>query len=150
MNFTQDMKDALSDNIGYFATSSKDGKPNVVPMGLISAISDSQLMIVDVRMNKTRKNLAENCMVALAVTDTKRSQAYQFKGKAAVITSGELFDNSIKTVKESEEKRRQHIKLRFEETNDPKLRIKLAKRMNRTLHPKAVIVIDVEEVYPTM
>ena len=150
MNFTQDMKDPLSDNIGYFATSSKDGKPNVVPMGLISAISDSQLMIVDVRMNKTRKNLAENCMVSLAVTDTKRSQAYQFKGKATVITSGELFDSCKKTVKEREEKRRQHIKLRFEETTDPKLRIKLAKRMNRTLHPKAVIVIDIEEIYPTM
>jgi predicted pyridoxine 5'-phosphate oxidase superfamily flavin-nucleotide-binding protein len=150
LNLTQDMKDALSGNIGYFATSSKNGKPNVVPIGLISATSDSQLMVVDVRMNKTRKNLTENCMVALAVTNSARSQAYQFKGKATVMTSGELFDKSIQTVKEHEEKRRQRLKKRAEETTDPIVRNKLEKKMNRTLVPKAVIIIDVEEVYPTM
>ena len=150
MKLTQNMKDALKGNICYFATSSKDGKPNVVPMGLVEPIGDSQLMIVDVRMNKTRKNLAENEQVALAFTNSGRLQAYQFKGKAKVITSGELFDNAVQITKEKVHRRRHRLQHRLEETSDPEIRKKIEAMMDRDRVPKATILIDIEEIYPTM
>ncbi|RLI78887.1 hypothetical protein DRP05_05825 [Archaeoglobales archaeon] len=50
-----EMKEVLSRNICYFATSTKDGKPNVIPVGLVEPIDDSRILLVDVKMNKTRK-----------------------------------------------------------------------------------------------
>ena len=54
---TNDMKEILKTNISYFATVSKDNKPNVIPIGLVEPISDFEVLIVDVLFNKTRKNL---------------------------------------------------------------------------------------------
>lgn len=144
------MKEALKDNICYFATSTKDGKPNVVPIGLVETIGDSQLMLVDVRMNKTRKNIDENDQVALAVTDSARLQAYQFKGKAKIITSGKLFGKAVQITKEHAHKRQHRLEHRLEETTDPALRNKIEAMMNTGIMPKAAILIEITEIYPTM
>jgi predicted pyridoxine 5'-phosphate oxidase superfamily flavin-nucleotide-binding protein len=144
------MKDILKSNVCYFATSSKDGKPNVVPIGLVEALSDSALMMVDVRMNKTRQNLSENAQVALAVTDSAKLQAYQFKGTAKVITSGEFFDKAIQLAQEKAAKKRKRLQARLEETTDPVARSKLEKMMHRESEPKAAVIITVEESYSTM
>ncbi len=132
------MKEVLRRNICYFATSTKNGKPNVVPVGLAEPIDDSRILLIDVRMNKTRKNLEENNMVALAVTDVERLGAYQFKGRAEVVTAGELFEKAAKLAEERMEIRRDRLKERLEKT------------MERKMIPKAAIVIEVEEIYPCM
>lgn len=72
VQLSEDMKEVLRSNICYFATSSKDGKPNVVPVGLVEPLSDSEVLVMDVRFNKTRKNLEEIPEVAIAVADIKR------------------------------------------------------------------------------
>jgi len=147
---TQDMKEILKSNICYFATSSKDGKPNVVPMGLVEPIDDSTIMIVDVRMNKTRHNLSENMQVALAVTDSTKLMAYQLKGKANVVTSGALFEAAVALAKEKGDKKQKRLQTRLEETTDPAIRKKIENMLSRKSVPKSAVIISVEEIFPTM
>lgn len=144
------MKEVLKSNVCYFATSSKDGKPNVVPMGFVEAVDDSEIMIVDVYMNKTRTNLAENDQVALAVTDLNRREAYQFKGKARTIYSGELFDKAVTIAKRWLERKKNRLQERFEKTNDPAIKAKLETINDSELVPNAVVLIAVKEAYPTI
>jgi predicted pyridoxine 5'-phosphate oxidase superfamily flavin-nucleotide-binding protein len=79
----------------------------VVPVGLVEVLDDSTIAIVDVRMDKTRKNLAENDNVALAVTDVNRLVGYQFKGKAYVVSEGEIMEWAKEFVKRKQERRRE-------------------------------------------
>lgn len=144
------MKEVLKSNVCYFATSSKDGKPNVVPMGFVEAVDDSHIMIVDVYMNKTRINLATNNQVALAVTDLNRREAYQFKGKAQTVNSGELFDKAVEMAKGWSDRKKFRLQKQFEETNDPAIKTKLDAITDNELVPTAVVLIAVEEAYPTI
>ncbi len=146
---TQNMKDALKSNICYFATSSKDGKPNVVPMGFVETVDDSHIMIVDVYMNKTRANLAENDRVALAVTGSNR-HAYQFKGRVKIVRSGEFFDRAVQISYTWILRKRQQLAMQFEEANDPAVKAKLELANTYNLVPNAVVLMEVEEIYPTV
>jgi predicted pyridoxine 5'-phosphate oxidase superfamily flavin-nucleotide-binding protein len=152
VQLSEDMKEVLRSNICYFATSSKDGKPNVVPVGLVEPLSDSEVLVIDVRFNKTRKNLEDNSEVAIAVTDMKRHQAYQIKGTSKIITTGQLFDKILLLVEERGEKRKSIMKKRLEEIQDPELKMSYQKRMERhyRLKPKAVIQIMINEIYSTI
>jgi predicted pyridoxine 5'-phosphate oxidase superfamily flavin-nucleotide-binding protein len=117
---TQDMKDiAAKARIFVVATSSKDGKPNAVPIGLAKIISDDEVMLADNFMHKTRQNLDENPMVGVTFWSMKDAYGYQFKGKARVETSGRLLDEAHRELQERE----------FPFT------------------PKAVVVVKVDEIY---
>lgn len=70
-------------------------------------------------MNKTRKNITENPMVAVTAWNLGVHYGYQFKGKARVETSGKLFDDAIEWGKTRPSK--------------PKV--------------KAVVIVKVEEAY---
>ncbi|MBA7531241.1 hypothetical protein ES705_23452 [subsurface metagenome] len=89
MKITEEVKEVINNNIVHLATSSKDGKPNVVPVGLCRVISDHELLIVDVFFKKTRKNMEENPRVAIAVEALEELKAYQLKGKAKIFAQGE-------------------------------------------------------------
>ncbi len=144
------MKDILKSNVCYLATSSKNGKPNVVPMGLVQPIDDSTVMIVDVRMNKTMCNLSENEQVALAVTDSAKMQAYQLKGKANVVTSGEIFENANLLVKEKAVIKSKRLQERLKTTTDPVIRKKIEAMLDNKSVPKSAVIISIEEIYSTM
>ncbi len=146
----ENMKVALRSNVCYLATSSKEGVPNVVPVGLVDVLDASTIVVVDVLMNKTRKNLAENENVALAVTDSNRLLGYQFKGKASVVTSGELMSWASEFLKAKYERRRKMLLERLKSETDPEKIAKIKRMAEDERHPKAVVVIKVEEVYRTM
>ena len=147
-NMTKEMREILEENIAYFATASKDSKPNVVPVGLVKVISDSEVLIVDVLFNKTRKNLKQNPQVALAVTDVRRLESYQFKGKAQVFTKGKLFDKAPEIMQEKAKRRQETLK----KLEKPELKEKIQKinRLHEKLKPKAVALVNIEEIYSTM
>ena len=149
---SNDIREILKTNISYFATASRNNNPNVVPVGLVEPISDSEILIVDVLFNKTRKNLMENPWVALSVTDINRLQAYQLKGKGEFITSGQLFDRAFKIMKEKHTRRNKIMEEKFNKIQDPKLKERLKKMMDMhtKLRPKAVVLMTVNEIYPTM
>ncbi len=82
------VKRALARSFIDLATARKDGKPNVIPVRPVKAISDSQILIRDMWLNKSRKNLEENLEIALSVLDVQKFKFCQLKGKANVVKEG--------------------------------------------------------------
>jgi predicted pyridoxine 5'-phosphate oxidase superfamily flavin-nucleotide-binding protein len=126
----------------HFATSTKDGKPNVVPIGYVEVISDDEVLIVDTLMDKTRKNLDENPQVAIAVEVMDEFKAYQLKGKAKIFTEGRMFEKALEIQKRRDKKR----KLRYarEGIEEPEWLRGFHQRK-----PKAAVLVTVEEIYST-
>ncbi len=93
------VKDLIEKNVVAFATSSKDGKPNVIAVAYVK-IKDNKIIITDNYMNKTKKNLEENNKVALVVWEN--DEGYQIKGTAKHITEGELLD-FVKNLEENKD-----------------------------------------------
>ena len=121
---TQEMKEVIEKTRGWaFATSTKDGVPNVVPVHFVKLISDDEILVVDVFMKKTLENIKNNPNVALSVWDwdAKPRRGYQFKGEARIETSGKLFEEGVKVVK----------------------------AINPELEPKGGVIVKVKSIYIT-
>ena len=127
----------------HFATSTKDGKPNVVSIGYVEVISDDEVLIVDTLMDKTRKNLEKNPQVAIAVEVMDEFKAYQLKGKAKIFTGGKVFEKALEIQKRRDNRR----KLRYagERSEEPEWLRGIHQRK-----PKAAVVVKVEEIYSTI
>jgi predicted pyridoxine 5'-phosphate oxidase superfamily flavin-nucleotide-binding protein len=119
--FTEDMKKVVATAVRpfIFATASKDGKPNGVPIGFAKMLSDDEFMLVDNFMQKTRQNIIENPVAAVTCWSSEVHYGYQFKGKARYETSGEVFDSAVELVKER----------------------------GAPFKPKGVVIVKVDEVY---
>jgi predicted pyridoxine 5'-phosphate oxidase superfamily flavin-nucleotide-binding protein len=113
------MKDiAAKTKVYILATSSKDGKPNGVPIGIVR-IKDDEVILADNFMLKTRQNLEENPLAAVSYWSEEDRYGYQLKGKTRIETSGVYFDEIARDM---------------EERKTP-------------FKPKAVVVLPVEEAY---
>jgi predicted pyridoxine 5'-phosphate oxidase superfamily flavin-nucleotide-binding protein len=73
------------------ATSSKDGIPNVAPMGAVH-LQDNKVWIMNNFMNKTAANLRENPNAAIYVHDPEAKRCVQLKGTVTVHSSGAEYD----------------------------------------------------------
>lgn len=148
MKMNKEIKQMLDENIVYLATASKEGKPNVVPIGLVHAISDNEVLIGDVWFKKTRKNLEENAQVAISFTDVKRWEFYQLKGKAKIYKTGEIYEKIFDIMKKKAEKREESV----EKIDNPEIieRAKKIREMLKNPNPKAAVVITIEELYSHM
>ena len=90
---TAEMKEAFSRmKIFPVATASKDGTPNVIPIGVVELVSDDTIWITDNFMNKSLENLHANPKIALYVWGPEIKGCFQIKGRATVKTSGGDFD----------------------------------------------------------
>ena len=90
---TVEMKDAFSKmKIFPVATASKDGTPNVVPIGVVELISDDTIWITDNFMNKSLSNLRINPKIALYVWGPDIKGCFQIKGIASIRSSGKEYD----------------------------------------------------------
>ena len=90
---TQKIKDFLNlHKLGYVATVSSDGKPNISPKGTIIAWTSSVLAFVDIRSPDTMNNLQNNPNVEINVVDPILRKGYLFQGTARILTNDELFE----------------------------------------------------------
>jgi hypothetical protein len=90
---TEEMKDAFSKmKIFPVATASKDGTPNVIPIGIVELINDETIWITDNFMNKTLSNLRTNPKIALYVWGPDIKGCFQIKGVATIRSSGKEYD----------------------------------------------------------
>lgn len=64
MKMSEEIQDMINENLVHLATTSGDGIPNVVPVGGIRAIGESELLIADVLFDKTKKELVRKNRVA--------------------------------------------------------------------------------------
>lgn len=93
VKLTQEIKEAFGKmKIFPVATASKDGTPNVVPIGVIELVSDDTIWITDNFMNKTLANLKVNPKIAIYVWGPEVKGCYQIKGTTSVKTSGKEFE----------------------------------------------------------
>jgi predicted pyridoxine 5'-phosphate oxidase superfamily flavin-nucleotide-binding protein len=86
---TKEIKDFLNlQKLGYVATVSSDGKPNISPKGTIIGWSSETLAFADIRSPDTLKNLIDNPNVEINVIDPLLRKGYLFQGKARILQNG--------------------------------------------------------------
>lgn len=90
------VQEFLPGKMGWVATASKSGEPNVTPKGTVRVLDDQHVVFADLFSLKTRANLEQNPRVALTVIDPGTAKGYQIKGRAELLTSGPLFDATVK------------------------------------------------------
>ena len=80
-----------SQKLGYVATVSSDGKPNISPKGTIIAWSDNLLAFANIRSPDTVMNLQNNPFVEINVIDPLSRKGYLFIGTAKIIKNTSLY-----------------------------------------------------------
>lgn len=84
----ENVKKLLKENIWDLATCSA-GVPNVVPVALKDVTDDGKLVVGDVFLNTTLRNLAANGgRIAISVYDAKTLEGYQIRGTAEHVSDG--------------------------------------------------------------
>ena len=81
--------------LGYVATVSKDGTPNLSPKGTIVVMNKSTLAFADIRSPQTIENLQDNPSVEINVVDPFQRLGYRFKGEGKIISEGSEFDKIL-------------------------------------------------------
>ena len=81
--------------LGYVATISQDGTPNLSPKGTIAVIDESTLVFADIRSPQTMQNLQENPSVEINVVDPFQRTGYRFKGDGKIINNGSEFEKIL-------------------------------------------------------
>lgn len=119
---TEKMKSIFNNQSGYvFATSSKEGIPNSVPVNAVKLLDDETILVSDQFLNKTLANIKENPLVSICFWEM--FEGYQIKGEAKIFTDGKIYEETaawIKAVGES---------------------------MGFPLRSKGAIVIKIKEIY---
>ncbi|MDX2505305.1 MAG: pyridoxamine 5'-phosphate oxidase family protein [Gammaproteobacteria bacterium] len=75
-----------------FATSSRSGIPNVIPVKFVFIENDNELWIIDNFMSKTLINLQQNPQAALYIYAADKNICCQIKGNVSIQTSGVYYD----------------------------------------------------------
>ena len=77
-----------------FATCSKQGVPNVVYMLQYWWLSEDEIVIGDLFMNATRRNVEETGQVSFCVWDEQADCSYKFTGTARYDTRGLAYERA--------------------------------------------------------
>ena len=77
--------------LGYVATVSSDGSPNLSPKGTIVILDDSRLVFANIRSPQTIENLTKNPSIEINVIDPFSRMGYRFKGIANILSDGSDF-----------------------------------------------------------
>jgi len=79
---------------GFAATVCPDGTPNLSPKGTTAVWDDDHLVFADIRSPRSVENLRHNPAIEVNVVDPISRKGYRFKGTAAVLTEGDLFEET--------------------------------------------------------
>jgi uncharacterized protein len=96
MRLTEDMKRVvLEQRLGFVATVTPDGRPNLSPKGTTTVLDDEHLLFADIASPGTVANLSTSPFVEVNVVDPIRRKGYRFKGTAVAHRAGELFERGL-------------------------------------------------------
>jgi predicted pyridoxine 5'-phosphate oxidase superfamily flavin-nucleotide-binding protein len=88
----ENVRKLLKESMWDLATCS-NGEPNVVPVAFKDVTEEGKLVVGDVFLETTLRNLkANHGKLAISVYDPKNLQGYQIKGTAEYVTEGKLVD----------------------------------------------------------
>jgi predicted pyridoxine 5'-phosphate oxidase superfamily flavin-nucleotide-binding protein len=74
--------------LGFYATVSEDGSPNVSPKGTTYVLDDEHLFFADIRSPQTVANIRRGSAVEVNIVDPFVRKGYRFKGTATVHDRG--------------------------------------------------------------
>jgi uncharacterized protein len=86
--------------LGFVATVTPDGRPNVSPKGTTRLWDDERLFFADIASPGTVANLRANPHVEVNVVDPILRKGFRFKGTATVHTSGETYERGLEMLRE--------------------------------------------------
>lgn len=96
----ENVKKLLKEGMWDLATCA-GGEPNVVPVAFKDVTEDGKLLVGDVFLETTLKNLQANGgKIAISVYDAATLEGYQIKGTAQYLTEGEIV-NTFKAMVEA-------------------------------------------------
>ena len=88
----ENVKNLLKNSIWDLATCA-DGQPNVVPVAFKDVTDDGKLVVGDVFLDTTLKNIrANDGRIAISVYNAQTLEGYQIKGKAEYVTEDTVVD----------------------------------------------------------
>ncbi len=89
---TEEMKQFVRhERLGYVASISPDGSPNVSPKGSLTVWDDTHLVFADIESPHTVRNFNSNPKTEVNVVDPFTRKGYRFRGNAKVLRSGEEY-----------------------------------------------------------
>lgn len=100
----KELQEFVKGKLGWVATASPEGMPNVTPKGTIRVLDDSTIVFADLFSMKTRDNLKRNPRIAVTVIDGEKAKGYQFKGRAELVAAGPVFEKVGEELKKSPKK----------------------------------------------
>jgi uncharacterized protein len=92
---TEDMRRVVDRELGFVATVTPDGTPNLSPKGTVAVWDDDHLVFADLRSPGTVANLRANPSVDVNVVDQLTRKGYRLKGTAVVHTEGAEFERGV-------------------------------------------------------
>jgi len=81
--------------LGFVATVSPDGTPNLSPKGTISVLDENTLVFANIRSPQTIENLEKNPSIEINIVDLFSRRGYRFKGIAKIISDGEEYNKIL-------------------------------------------------------
>jgi uncharacterized protein len=101
MELSSDMQRVvLEQRLGFVATVTPDGRPNVSPKGTTTVFDEHHLMFADIASPGTVENLRTNPNVEINVVDPIVRKGYRFRGRATVHTTGDVFERGLAVMRE--------------------------------------------------
>ncbi len=101
VKLTEEIKEEFAKmKIFPLATASKDGVPNVIPIGMCMLQEDAEtIWIVDNFFLKTKENIKANPKAAIYVWGPGINGCFQIKGEIQIVDSGKEYDEMRNIVK---------------------------------------------------
>lgn len=94
------VKALLKSTLWDLATVSPAGEPNVVPVAFKDVTEEGHLLVGDVFLDTTLKNIRANGRIAVSAFDGAHLVGYQIKGQAKYIENGPIVDTFKKAVED--------------------------------------------------
>ena len=86
---TSDMKRVVAEQkLGFVATVSADGTPNLSPKGTMQVLDDEHIVFADIRSPGTMANIARSPAMEINFVDPFNRKGYRFKGTARAVAKG--------------------------------------------------------------
>jgi len=87
--------------LGFVATVSPNGTPNLSPKGTISVLDENTLVFANIRSPQTIENLEKNPSIEINIVDPFSRRGYRFKGIAKIISDGEEYNKILLSYKQN-------------------------------------------------
>lgn len=89
------IEDMKKQGVFSLATCSKDGVPNVVPIGMLFVGDDGKVWVIDNFLKKTLANLRENPVASFYIWNPEAKESYQVKGSVTIEDSGADYEKAV-------------------------------------------------------